>query len=582
MSELPSSSPTASSSLKASSLPWYKVLYHTLGLGKKAPYQAWLWLSLCLVMVLLSPVLLVIASLFQPFSEHFAHLRQTVLSDYLQNSLILMLGVSCGVILIGVSTAWFVVMCRFPGRTILQWALLLPLAIPAYILAYMYTDFLQFSGPLQSWLREVFNWTRHDYIFPHIRSRGGAVLILSLSLYPYVYLLTRTAFLEQSSSLLEASRALGLNAWRSFWKVSLPLARPSIVAGTSLALMETLSDFGTVDYFGISTFTTGIYRTWFGAGEQVSAAQLSSFLLMVVLALLLLEQASRRRSRHQKQPSQSRYQRLKAYPLLGWRAYAVSFCCTLPVLLGFILPIFLLLRMSLRHVAWLKNFSWAALAESLSSYTWQYAQHSFTLAFSSAFLAIILALFIAYTVRLNPHLLSHILSRVASLGYAVPGSVIGVGVLLSFSYLQRGSQALGWHNVVIIGSVAGLIFAYLARFLAVALAGIQASLHKITQSVDEAARGLGYRNLAILWRIHTPLLRQSLFTASLLVFVDVMKELPATLIIRPFNFDTLAVRVYRLASDERLSEAAGDALMIVLVGILPVILLSTSMLRQKR
>lgn len=581
MSELPPS-PPPTPSYTPNYTPWYQRFYRKLALGNKVKHRGWLVLCAILTFLLATPALVVLASLLQPFSEHFAHLRRTVLNDYIQNSVILLSGVGCGVILVGVSTAWFVVMCRFPGRAIFQWALLLPLAIPAYILAYMYTDFLQFSGPLQTWLREVFEWTRHDYVFPKIRSRGGAILVLTLSLYPYVYLLTRTALLEQSSSLLEASRSLGLNAWRSFWKVSLPLARPSIVAGTSLALMETLSDFGTVDYFGISTFTTGIYRAWFGSGEQVSAAQLSSFLLLVVLVLLLLEQASRRRSRHQKQPSQSRYRNLKAYPLKGLRAYLVSLCCALPIIMGFLLPSGLLVHMSTRHVAWLKDFSWSALGNSITSYAWQYAQHSFILALSSAVLAIIIALFIAYAVRLNPHMLSHLLSRIASLGYAVPGSVIGVGVLLSFGYIQKTSHALGLSNVIIIGSIAGLIFAYLARFLAVALAGIQASLNKITNNIDEAARGLGYKTATILWRIHTPMLRQSLFTAALLVFVDVMKELPATLIIRPFNFDTLAIRVYRLASDERLSEAAGDALMIVLVGIVPVILLSINMLRQKR
>lgn len=578
MSELP---PSPSS-------PWYKQRwYRKLRLGKNIPHRGWFILCALLALILATPVLVVLASLLQPFSEHFAHLRRTVLNDYIQNSLMLMLGVGCGVILVGVSTAWFVVMCRFPGRKILQWMLLLPLAIPAYILAYMYTDFLQFSGPLQSWLREIFHWTRHDYIFPEIRSRGGAMLILTLSLYPYVYLLTRAAFLEQSSSLLEASRSLGLNAWRSFWKISLPLARPSIVAGTSLALMETLSDFGTVDYFGISTFTTGIYRAWFGTGEHITAAQLASFLLLVVLVLLLLEQASRRRSRHQKQPSQSRYRNLTAYRLTGLRAYAVSLWCFLPIFMGFILPSCLLQYMTLRHIPWLQNFSlttvsWSALTDSVRNYSWQYAQHSFILALSSTLLAIIIALFIAYAVRLNPHMLSHLLSRIASLGYAVPGSVIGVGVLLSFGYLQQASHALGFSHIVIIGSIGGLIFAYLARFLAVALGGIQASLNKITANIDEAARGLGYRTPAILWRIHTPLLRHSLLTAGLLVFVDVMKELPATLIIRPFNFDTLAVRIYRLASDERLSEAAGDALIIVLVGIIPVLLLSASMLKQER
>lgn len=520
-------------------------------------------LSLAIIALLLaSPIMVVLASLAQPFSGTWQHLARTVLPDYIANSLLLMLGVSLGVMLLGVSTAWLVVMCRFPARAILQWALLLPLAIPAYILAYTYTDFLQYAGPLQSWLREIFGWTRHDYVFPEIRSRGGAVLMLTLALYPYVYLLSRNSFREQSHSLLEASRSLGLGAWRTFWRVCLPLARPSIVAGVSLALMETLSDYGTVEYFGVSTFTTGIYRTWFGMGEPVTAAQLASLLLIFVSFLFVLEQRTRRRSRYQKQPSQSRYRSTVAYPLRGLKAGCATLWCALPVFVGFLFPFALLLRMAWRQGDW---FERRLLL---------YAQHSLLVASISALLAVILSLIIAYAIRLRPTPLNHGLSRIAALGYAIPGSVIAVGILLSFAYVQR----LPFVNFMLIGSIAGLILAYLTRFLAVSLGGIQSSLNKITANMDDAARSLGRRSGRILLRVHIPLLRGSLLSAGLLVFVDVIKELPATLIARPSNFDTLATRVYRLASDERLMEASSGALAIVLIGIVPVIILMMNVL----
>ena len=484
-----------------------------------------------------------------------------------------MVGVGAGVLFIGVGAAWLVTMCRFTGRRVFEWALLLPMAVPAYLLAYAYTDFLQYSGPLQSALRGLTGWGARDYAFPEVRSLGGAIIMLTLALYPYVYLLSRAAFLEQSVSILEASRSLGRSAWRSFFGVSLPLARPAVAAGVALALMETLSDFGTVQYFGVVTFTTGIYRTWFGLGERVAAAQLASALLLFILVLVVLERLLGRRP--EGQPVSSRYRTLSGYKLRGFRAALAWLGCALPVGFGFALPVGIFVVMTLEGA---NRFNERVLV---------YARNSLTLAALTALLALLVALVLAYGKRVRPNALTRASSRVASLGYAVPGSVIAVGVLMHLGWLDNrvdeGARALFGLStgLLLSGTIAGLVFAYLVRFLAVSFGAVEASLGKITANMDDAARSLGHRSLRTLLRVHMPLLRGSLLTAALLVFVDVIKELPATLIVRPFNFDTLAVRVYRLASDERLAEAAPGALLIVLAGVLPVVLLSRAIARSR-
>lgn len=537
--------------------------------------SGWSVVVTLLALLLAAPVLVVLGSVLTPTGDVWSHLASTVLPRYVRNSLWLLLGVGIGSTVIGVGLAWVVTMCRFPGRRTFEWALLLPMAVPAYILAYTYTDFLQFAGPVQTALREVTGWGPREYWFPNVRSLGGAIGMLTLALYPYVYLLARAAFLEQSSSILEASRSLGRSPWRSFFVVSLPLARPAIVAGVALALMETLSDFGTVDYFGIQTFTTGIYRTWFGMGERVAAAQLAALLLVFVLGLVLLERWSRRQARYQ-QPAASRYRVLAGYRLSGGRA-ALAFVASLaPIALGFLLPAGVLLGMTVRQTE-----------RAVSPAFWQYASNSLVLAVLTAALAVLLALVMAYGVRIRPNGVTKAATRVASMGYAVPGSVIAVGVLLPLGRFDNAVDAWMQANfgvstgLLLSGTIAGLVFAYLVRFLAVSFGTVEAGLGKVTRSMDEAAMSLGHRALRTLARVHVPMLRGSLLTAALLVFVDVIKELPATLIVRPFNFDTLAVRVYRLASDERLVEAAGGALAIVLVGILPVIVLSTAIARSR-
>jgi len=534
----------------------------------------WSLATLAIALLILLPILIVLSSLFSDSGDIWAHLGSTVLPLYIRNSLLLMVGVGFGVSLLGVSTAWIVTTCQFPGRRLFEWCLLLPLAAPAYVLAYVYTDVLEYYGPLQSGLRHLFNWqSSADYWFPQVRSLGGATIMLSLVLYPYVYLLVRVAFLEQSICTIEASRSLGCSPWQSFWRVALPLARPAIAAGTSLALMETLSDFGTVQYFGVETFTTGIYRTWFGLDARTAASQLSSVLLLFILALVVLEQWSRRQSRYYQITSAP--QQTSMYSLRGGRTLAAWLVCALPIGLGFGVPALVLLRMAIANAT-----------ENFTDNFWTYARNSIVVASITAAIAVVLALVLAYGRRLQPSPMMNAAVRTAAFGYAFPGTVIAVGILIPTGNIDNGLDAFMERTfgistgLLLSGTIVALVLAYLVRFLAVAFNTVNAGLLRIRPSLDEAARSLGYSPTSTLTQVHAPLMRASLLTAAILVFVDVMKELPATLIVRPFNFDTLAVQVYRLAADERLSEAAAPALAIIVAGLLPVVLLSWRIRRK--
>jgi iron(III) transport system permease protein len=527
-----------------------------------------------LAFLLAVPVIVVLLNVFVPSRGTWAHLTATVLPDYAFNSLALMLGVAYGVITIGITTAWLTTMCRFPGRRFLEWALLLPMAVPAYVMAYAYTDFLQFAGPVQSALRAWTGWGPGEYWFPDVRSLPGAVAMLAFVLYPYVYLLARAAFLEQSESMLEAARISGYGAWGTFLRVALPLARPGIVAGTALALMETLADFGTVAYFGVHTFTTGIYRAWFALGDHVAAAQLSATLLGFVFLVLLAERATRGRATFHNVV----HRRHVAYPyrLRGMKALLAFVASAIPLVLGFFLPAGILLRMA--FVAGDAQFGTRYL---------QLTMNTVGLAAVTAMLAVVLALMVAYAARQSRSHVVRAANRIAGLGYAVPGAVIAVGVLIPVTRIDHAlasaiesltGQPAG---LILTGGIAALIYAYLVRFFAVALQTMDAGLAKITPSMDSAARSLGLSPGATLRRVHAPLLWRSALIAALLVFVDVMKELPATFVMRPFNFDTLAVQAFNLASDERLSEASTPALTIVAAGLLPIAALSRMMLRRR-
>ncbi len=536
--------------------------------------HGWTLLTVAIAALIALPIVVVLLHVFVPAGEVWAHLWNTVLPRYLTNTLGLVLGVGIGVTLIGVGTAWLVVMFRFPGRGLFQWALLLPLAVPTYVIAYAYTDLLQFAGPVQTSLREWFEWGRNDYWFPQIRSLGGAIALMSLVLYPYVYLLSRAAFIEQSVCALEVGRTLGRGPVRLFLGVAVPLARPAIAAGVALALMETLNDFGAVQFFGVDTFTTGIYRTWFGLGEQAVAAQLAACLLIFVFILLALERASRRQAQYFH--TSSRYRELPQYVLGGWRAALAFAACALPVLLGFLVPAGLLFLMHLREGDPLFGTRFLT-----------YAGNSLTLATVAAALAVALAVLLSYGVRLKRNAVTSSAARIASVGYAIPGSVIAVGVLIPLGWLDSRlnlfmNERFGiLPGLIFTGTMVALVYAYVVRFLAVSFNTVEASLGKITPSMDAVSRTLGVSAGATLRRVHLPIMRGSLLAAGILVFVDVMKELPATIILRPFDFDTLAVRAHELASDERLAQASTSALTIVAVGIIPVILLSLAMSRSR-
>lgn len=524
--------------------------------------------------LLVLPIVTVILHVAVPGTGTWQHLAETVLADYVVNTIWLTLGTGLGVVAIGVPAAWMVSMCRFPGRRLFEWALVLPLAVPAYVLAYTYTDVLQVSGPVQTWIRDLTGWTARDYWFPDVRSLWGAIAMFVLVLYPYVYLLARAAFLEQSMKVLETSRMLGCSPWTAFTRVAVPLARPAIMAGTALALMETLADFGTVAYFGVPTFTVGIYRVWFSMADPVAAAQLSAALLGFAVLLIAIERWSRGQARYHQ--TSGRWKPLPGYQLHGRRAFLAFVACFTPLFFGFLLPGGVLLHM--------------AFVEGDAQFGPRYLSlvaNSFTLAGATALLAVLLSVLLAYTVRLHPGGLAAGVSRLAGMGYAVPGSVIAVGVLIPFGLFDNALDS--WlrarfgvsSGLVLTGGIVGLVFAYLVRFLAVSLQTVEASLAKITPNMDAAARTLGSGPGRTLVRIHAPLLWPSLFTAALIVFVDVMKELPATLLLRPFNFDTLAVQAYNLAADERLAEAATAALGIVAAGLIPIIVLSRTVARAR-
>jgi len=528
--------------------------------------NGWMLITIVVAGLVALPAFVVFTRVFQPSDGIWQHLMDTVLANYITNTVVLMVGVGLLVSTIGVTTAWLVTMHRFPGSRFLEWALLLPLAVPAYVMAYIYTDLLEFAGPLQTWLRDITGIGPREWWFPEIRSLWGAMWMLGLVLYPYVYLLARAAFLEQSVCVLEIARTLGRGPWRSFFGVALPLARPAIVAGMSLALMETIADYGTVQYFGVQTFTTGIFRTWFGLGSPVAAAQLATVLLLFVALLVWLERRSRGRARYYH--TTARYRRIEQRRLRGGAGLLAAAACWMPLLLGFVAPAVALVHLTLTS----GDARWDDFLE--------YMRNSFVLAGITAAIAVVLALVLAYGLRLRPSAAGRFATRTAALGYAVPGTVIAIGVLIPFAWTDNAIDGLMRDlfgistGLFLTGTIVVLIFAYLVRFLAVSFNTVEASLGKISPSMDAAARTLGHGPRSTLLRVHAPIMRSSLLTAGLLVFVDVMKELPATLIIRPFNFDTLAVRVYQLASDERLAEASTAALTIVLVGILPVVLLS--------
>ncbi|KIN75191.1 Ferric iron ABC transporter, permease protein [Sulfitobacter noctilucae] len=512
------------------------------------------------------PMIAVMIAAVSGGTETIRHLIDTVLGEYTRTTLALVLLVSAGTFMVGVGTAWLVTMTRFPGVRWLEVALVLPLAFPAYVLAYAYTSLLDHPGIVQTTLRAVTGWGPRDYWFPDIRSLGGAALMLTLVLYPYVYLLARAAFLQQSGTTFLAARALGKSAWRAFFQVSLPLARPAIAGGVLLAVMETIADFGTVAYFGVQTFATGIYTAWFSMFDRAGAAQLALCLLSFALLLAMLERIQRGKAKYHDPARQA--PRMPPVNLSRGQAALAMLACGLPVVFGAILPVIVLFNMGL-----------GSEQNLLSPRYLGFIRNSLTLAGIAAAVTVTAAVAIGFYQRLRSGRLPRGAGYVARLGYAVPGGVIAVGLLVPFAALDNALDA--WMRdtfdistgLLITGSIWLLIAAYMVRFLAAALGAYEGGQAMVHANMDAAARSLGQTPVGTLRRVHLPILAPSLLTALLIVFVDVMKELPATLIMRPFNFDTLAVQAYRLASDERLDGAAVPSLVIVAMGLLPVILI---------
>jgi iron(III) transport system permease protein len=521
----------------------------------------------CLLLAV--PVLGVLGSWFALDAAGVAALSRqvhTVLPDYALNSLLLVAAVAVGVALVGGATAALVSLFEFPLRRVFEWALLLPLAMPAYVLAYAATDFLQYSGPLQTALRAATG--AQGALWPDVRSLWGAAVLFVLCLYPYVYLLTRTALSERGVKLMEAARLLGAGTGRRIRAVALPLARPAIAAGVALALMETLADYGVGSYFGLQTFTTGIYKAWLVMNDRDGAAQLASLLLVVVAVLLKLEHKAQQRLRFAAARTGGGNE-ARPLQLTGTRAALAVAACAAPVLLGFVLPVAVLLRLLWQE---------AALGDAglpLARFA-QWSWTSFKLAGAGALLATAVALALGFGLRLRPSRPLRWAARVVSLGYAVPGAVIAVGILLPVGWLQTHAPQAGT-TALVTGTLFGLMYAYLVRFSSVALQSVEAGYARVPTAIDETARMLGASRHRLFAELHFPLLRRASLAALLLVFVDVMKELPATLVLRPFNSDTLAVVAYQLARDERLGEAALPSLAIVLVGLIPVMLLSRAL-----
>lgn len=516
------------------------------------------------------PIIAVVYLALFPEENAWPHLLNTVLPSYLKNTLILMLGVGGLTFLVGTGSAWLISMYDFPGKKWLSWALLLPFAVPAYVIAYTYTDFLEYAGPIQSSLRELFGWeSARDYWFPEVRSMGGAIILMSLVLYPYVYMLARAAFLEQSISLYRISRSLGSTPFQFFYRVSLPIARPAIAVGLSLVLMETLNDFGTVDYFAVKTLTAGLYDTWLNMGNLGGAAQIALLMMAVVVILITLERYSRRRQKQYQTRNQG--STIPSQKLIGFRGYAAFFVAFLPVLLGFIFPFTLLSIYAFKYfdVSWHNQFI-------------EYALNSFLLASTAALVTLALGVILTYSKRLNSNNLTRYLVSFSSLGYAVPGAVLAIGIIIPFAAIDNAVDGFMRDSfdistgLILSGTAFAILFSYSVRFLAVSSGSVESSLSKITPNMDMASRSLGHSYLSTLFKVHLPIIKRGALTGMLVVFVDCLKELPATLILRPFNFETLATQVYQFASDELLEQSALSALIIVLVGILPVVLLDKS------
>jgi len=536
----------------------------------KRTSKRWLITAAVTTAIVALPVLSVLVLALFPEENIWPHLLDTTLPRYLVTTLQLMAGVAFITLVIGLATAWAVTMCDFPGRKFFEWAMLLPFAVPAYVIAYVYTSLLDYAGPVQTVMRDWFGWhNAADYWFPEIRSLEGATLMIGLVLYPYVYLLARAAFLEQSPSLFAVSRSLGHSAISTFFRVVLPIARPAVAVGLSLVLMETLNDFGTVDFFAVQTLTAGLFDTWMNLGNLGGAAQIATTMLAFVVILVTLERYSRRKQ--QQFAARDNREPIRRFTLSRPRQWVCVAVCAVPVIFGFLLP-----------AATLGHYAWEYFDESWNPDFVRNTLNSLFLSGTAALTTLIIGVTLAYSRRLHDTRGMRVMMRLSSLGYAMPGAVLAVGVIVPLAGFDNWVDGILRDNfgvssgLLLSGTAFALVFAYTVRFLAVSAGSVESALQKITPSMDMASRSMGHTPGNTLMKVHLPMLRGTLITAALVVFVDCMKELPATLILRPFNFETLATYVYQFASDEKLAHSALPALIIVLAGIIPIILMSKS------
>lgn len=530
----------------------------------------WKTSSGALALLLVLPILAIFTTAVGETNELFSHLMSTVMPTYAYNTVVLVIGTILLSLVLGIPSAWIMAMCRLPSERILQWALVLPLAMPGYIVGYIFTDWFDFAGPVQIFLRDLTGWGPGEYWFPDIRTLTGATIVLSLVLYPYVYLLCRAAFMEQNVSLLQSARLLKCSPWESFRRISLPLARPSIAVGLSLVAMETVGDFGTVSYFAVNTLTTAVYDTWLGYSSLTAAAKISAIMLVVVILLLSAERYSRRKQKLFQSKFSSRED--FRYDLVGWKKWLALTWCWGLVCVAFILPLGQLLIYAYKYFAQ----SWTAEFR-------EYALNSLYVSLAAAFIGVMVALIVNFSQRVNPSRQSLAFMRLSSMGYAVPGTVLAIGVMvpvLSMDHLVNDvAKYMEWERpgLIFSGSMFAIVFAMVVRFSAVAIGSIESSLSKVSPSLDMASRTMGCNANEMLRRVHLPLVRRGALIAALLVFIESMKELNAALLLRPFNFETLATYVYNFASDEKLELAALPAVLLVLVGLVPLVIVNRSL-----
>ena len=526
----------------------------------------WIIFPIIVFVFFLMPLIAVLSSLFGEYSDNWSHLYNYVLFDYMKNSAVLVFGVSIMALIIGAGSAWLVSNFDFLGKRFFEWALILPLSIPPYILAYTFTGLFDSYGTLNNLIRNIFELEQSYIFFPSIRNIWGAILVFSFTLYPYIYLVTRSAFLNQSRSTLEAGRILGLSRFEISFKLAMPMIRPAIIGGLMLVIMETLSDFGAVEHFSIPTFTTGIFRTWYGMGDLLTAMQLSSFLLILIAIFLFIENKSRRNADFVSDSSTHRPIQIER---LNSKYSVLAFVfCSIPLLVGFILPTSELL-------VWAIYYNPSFFDDRFLDA----AINTITLALIAAVLCSMIALLINFSVRINKNKILKILSSFLSIGYALPGLILAVGIVQTTTFID--SSLLNKTSLALTGSVFGLVLAYIIKSYALSNNTISSGMEKISMGIDNSARVLKSSGWNLLGRIHFPLLKTSFFTSIMLVISEVVKELPATLILRPFNFDTLAVSTYIYAAEERMRDAAAPSIAIIIVGLIPIIII-TRMIRSSR